>query len=40
MEKEKLNDNFNDLIIRETIMYSKTNNHSQRKYEERLLKLV
>ena len=33
MEKEKLDDNYIDLIIRETVVYFRTNNHSLRKYE-------
>ncbi len=33
MEKEKLGDNYIDLIIKETTLYFKTNAHSQRRYE-------
>lgn len=40
MEKEKLDDNYIDLIIRETVAYFRTNNHSLRKYEQWLMKLL
>lgn len=40
MEKEKLDENYIALIIRETISYFKTNDHSQRRYEQYILKLV